>query len=47
VLNSIVLKSAYFYLVVERTGNWLTLTARGFKRDFSFYDTEIGRVMLD
>ena len=40
-------KPLYFYLVIERNGNWLTLTARGIKRDFRFFDTEIGRVMLD
>ena len=40
-------KPLYFYLVVERNGNLLTLTARGFKRDFRFFEMEIGTVMLD
>ena len=31
-------KPRYFYLVMERVGNELKLTAKGFKRDFNFFE---------
>jgi Icc-related predicted phosphoesterase len=40
-------KPLYFYLVVERKGNWLKLTARGFKKDFKMFEFVIGEINLN
>jgi len=40
-------KPLYFYLVVERKGNWLKLTARGFKKDFKMFEFNIGEINLN
>jgi hypothetical protein len=39
-------KPIYFYLVVERNKNSIKLIARGFKKDFSFFDFDIGTIIL-
>jgi predicted MPP superfamily phosphohydrolase len=39
-------KPLYFYLVVEKQTNCLRLIAKGFKKDFRFFEFEIGTVML-
>ena len=35
-------KPLYFYLVIEKQGNCLKLIVRGFKKDFRFFQKEIG-----
>ena len=40
-------KPVYFYLVIEKQGSSLKLIARGFKKDFSFFESEIGRINLN
>ncbi|MCX6334688.1 MAG: metallophosphoesterase [Bacteroidia bacterium] len=37
-------KPLYFYLVIEKEKNSLKLIARGFKKDFRFYDLDIGKI---
>jgi Calcineurin-like phosphoesterase. len=37
-------KPVYFYLVIEKNGNCLKLFARGFKKDFRFFELEIGTI---
>jgi len=39
-------KPLYFYLIIERMNNSLRLVARGFKKDFEFFEFEIGEVTL-
>ena len=36
------IKPLYFYLVIEKNGNNLKLIARGFKKDFRFFELNIG-----
>jgi hypothetical protein len=40
-------KPLYFYLIIERNGNYLKLIARGFNEDFRFFDLDIGIVTID
>jgi len=40
-------KPLYFYLIIEKNGNYLKLIARGFKRDFSFFEFDIGTLILN
>ncbi len=40
-------KPVYFYLVIEKQGNSLKLIARGFKKDFRFFESEIGTINLN
>ncbi len=40
-------KPLYFYLVIENDGNHLKLIAKGFKRDFSFFESEIGMIPIN
>ena len=37
-------KPLYFYLVIERNGDCLKLIAKGFKKDFRFFELDIGTV---
>jgi hypothetical protein len=37
-------KPLYFYLIIERKNNKLQLTIRGFKKDFRFFELNIGTV---
>ncbi len=39
-------KPIYFYLIIEKKGNNLKLTARGFKRDFKFFDLNVDEINL-
>jgi predicted phosphodiesterase len=39
-------KPVYFYLIVERKGDRLLLTAKGFKKDFKMFELNIGVIML-
>lgn len=39
-------KPLYFYLIIEKNGNNLKLIARGFKKDFSFFELNIGIIPL-
>ncbi|MCX6284038.1 MAG: metallophosphoesterase [Bacteroidetes bacterium] len=41
------LKPIYFYLVIEKNGNCLKLIAKGFKKDFNFFELEIGTLKLN
>jgi hypothetical protein len=41
------LKPLYFYLIIEKKGNSLNLIARGFKKDFRFFDLDIGSIKVD
>lgn len=41
------LKPLYFYLVVEKSNNHLRLIAKGFKKDFIFFESEIGMIPLN
>jgi predicted MPP superfamily phosphohydrolase len=40
-------KPLYFYLIIEKKGNCLNLIARGFKKDFRFFDLDIGTIKVD
>jgi len=40
-------KPLYFYLIVERKGNFLKLIARGFKRDFKMFEMNFGEIKLN
>jgi Icc-related predicted phosphoesterase len=40
-------KPLYFYLIIEKNGNSLKLIARGFKRDFRFFESEIGTLTIN
>jgi predicted MPP superfamily phosphohydrolase len=40
-------KPLYFYLVIEKNGNCLRLIAKGFKKDFSFFESDIGIVPVN
>jgi len=40
-------KPLYFYLVIERKADSLKLTARGFKKDFRFFEYDIGEMKLN
>jgi predicted MPP superfamily phosphohydrolase len=40
-------KPLYFYLIVERKGSILKLVARGFKRDFSWFELNFGEITLE
>jgi predicted MPP superfamily phosphohydrolase len=40
-------KPLHFYLIIERKGNCLKLIARGFKKDFKFFELDIGVVTFD
>jgi predicted MPP superfamily phosphohydrolase len=40
-------KPLYFYVILERNRDCLKLIARGFKRDFRFFDSEIGTIILN
>jgi len=40
-------KPLYFYLVIEKDGNQLKLTVKGFKRDFIFFESAIGSITID
>jgi predicted MPP superfamily phosphohydrolase len=40
-------KPLYFYLIIERRDNYLKLIARGFKKDFRFFELDIGTVTID
>ena len=40
-------KPRYFYLAVEPAGHYLNLIARGFKRNFRFFEFSIGTVTLN
>ena len=35
-------KPLYFYLIIEKNGNSLKLIAKGFKRDFGFFEFDSG-----
>jgi Icc-related predicted phosphoesterase len=37
-------KPLYFYLIIEKKGDGLKLTVRGFKKDFRFFELDIGIV---
>ncbi len=39
-------KPIYFYLTIERNGDLLKISARGFKRDFRFFNFEVGNIHL-
>lgn len=40
-------KPLYFYLIIEKNCSTLKLIAKGFKRDFSFFESEIGVITLN
>jgi predicted MPP superfamily phosphohydrolase len=40
-------KPLYFYLLIEKNGNCLKLTARGFKKDFSFFELDFGILTMN
>jgi len=40
-------KPIYFYLVIEKNGNCLKLFAKGFKKDFRFFESYIGIVTFN
>lgn len=40
-------KPLYFYLIIEKKGNCLNLGARGFKKDFRFFNLDIGTIKVD
>ena len=40
-------KPLYFYLIIERERNDLKLIARGFKKDFRFFDLDIGIIPVN
>jgi predicted MPP superfamily phosphohydrolase len=40
-------KPLYFYLVIEKNGDRLRLIAKGFKKDFSFFESDIGIIPLN
>jgi len=41
------IKPLYFYLVIEKNGNNLELIARGFKKDFIFFELNIGVIPVN
>ncbi len=40
-------KPLYFYLVIEKKGNCLKLSARGFRKDFRFFESEFAEIMIN
>lgn len=40
-------KPLYFYLIIERKGNFLKLISRGFKKDFKFFESDFGTLTID
>ena len=40
-------KPLYSYLVIEKQGNSLKLIGKGFKKDFRFFELDIGTIMLN
>ena len=41
------IKPLYFYLVIEKQANSLKLIAKGFKKDFRFFEIPIGTVLIN
>ena len=39
-------KPLYFYLVIEKIGKYLKIIVKGFKKDFRFFESEIGIIPL-
>jgi predicted phosphohydrolase len=39
-------KPLYFYFIVERNGDMVSLTARGFKKDFKMFELKVGEIRL-